>query len=126
MVRGSRLSAARPQLVATRFDSDDERHEPAAEGLVLPSVLQGRLRPGGLPPMIAIAILAVALALPNPTLTPGATRPVTLNELCTPGTAAKVRHVTAATKRDVFRRYQLIPRKGAYEIDHLISLELGG
>jgi hypothetical protein len=77
--------------------------------------------------MILLAILAAgSTLLPNPTLTPGATRAVTLNELCTPGTVAKVRHVTAATKRDVFQRYHVTPKPGAYEVDHLISLELGG
>lgn len=71
--------------------------------------------------------LLVLLTLPDPTLTPGRTRPgVTRQEVCTPGSSAKARHVTSATKRAVFRRYHVTPRPGAYEVDHLISLELGG
>jgi hypothetical protein len=74
-----------------------------------------------------IALLfALVLRLPDPTLTPGATRPVTLHAICTPGSAGKARAVSAATKRAVYQRYQLIPRPGAFEVDHLISLELGG
>jgi hypothetical protein len=71
-------------------------------------------------------LLLVLLTLPNPTLTPGATRPVTLHELCTPGSSSKARAVSSATKREVFRRYHVTPTPGAFEIDHLISLELGG
>lgn len=71
-------------------------------------------------------ILAAALTLPNRALTPGATRPVTLREICTPGSAGKARAVTSATKRAVFRTYRVTPTPGTYEVDHLISLELGG
>ena len=67
-----------------------------------------------------------AAQLPNPTLTPGATRAVTFHTLCTPGSAGKARAVSAATKRAVFARYHVTPTPGAYEVDHLISLELGG
>lgn len=74
-----------------------------------------------------IAILAaLLLRLPNPALTPGATRTVTHAELCTPGAAGKARKVSSATKREVFRRYGVTPRPGVFEVDHLISLELGG
>ena len=75
--------------------------------------------------MIAL-VFALTLGLPNPALTPGATRAVTMNELCTPGSASKARQISGATKREVFRRYRITPQPGAYEIDHLISLELGG
>lgn len=71
-------------------------------------------------------LLAAALTLPNPALTPGATRPVTLYQVCTPGSAGKARAVSSATKRAVFTRYHITPKPGAYEVDHLISLELGG
>lgn len=67
-----------------------------------------------------------AAQLPNATLTPGATRHVTLHELCTPGSASRARAVSSSTKREVFRRYHVTPKPGAYEVDHLISLELGG
>jgi hypothetical protein len=37
-----------------------------------------------------------------------------------------VRHVTAATKRQVFAEYGVDPKSDKFEVDHLISLELGG
>lgn len=61
--------------------------------------------------------------------TPGATLPVDLGTLCTPGYTKKVRHVPAATKKQVCNDYGVSAARctGAYvEIDHLISLELGG
>ena len=73
-----------------------------------------------------VAAPVAAQHRPDPALTPGATRAVTLNELCTPGAAANARKVSSATKREVFRRYHVTPTPGAYEVDHLISLELGG
>jgi hypothetical protein len=72
-----------------------------------------------------VAALLV-LRVPDPMLTPGATRTVTSQELCTPGSASRARHVSTVTKRAVYRRYHVTPRRGAYEIDHLVSLELGG
>jgi hypothetical protein len=66
---------------------------------------------------------------PDKSLTPGATRQVDLKTLCTPGSTETARHVTAATKKAVFARYGFKEgsyKPGNYEIDHLISLELGG
>jgi hypothetical protein len=64
---------------------------------------------------------------PDPSLTPGATLPVTTADICTPGYSRKVRSVPIEVKRDVYRRYGIAThRAGEYEIDHLISLELGG
>jgi hypothetical protein len=65
-----------------------------------------------------------AKPLPDPHCTPGATRLVSVSEVCTPGTAADARHVTAAQKKRVVEAYGASPFKG--EIDHLISLQLGG
>jgi hypothetical protein len=66
-------------------------------------------------------------ALPDPNLTPGATLAVTTADICAPGYSRKVRDVPIAVKRDVYLRYHITyHRKGEYEIDHLISLELGG
>ena len=88
-------------------------------------------------PVIGL-ILAVscvhAADLPDPYLTPGATRQVSTHEVCRRGSSRDARHVTGAMRRQVFRRYGM-PRgnhtgacRGAQgcEIDHLISLELGG
>jgi len=67
------------------------------------------------------------IAMPDPMLTPGATFGVTSEELCVAGYSAKVRNVPASLKRQVFERYKITSHKpGEYEVDHLISLELGG
>ena len=65
-------------------------------------------------------------SLPNAKLTPGATLDVTKDDICTPGYSKKVRDVPTAVKRQVYAEYniQYVPRM--YEVDHLISLELGG
>lgn len=66
--------------------------------------------------------------LPDPVLSPGvALVGVTARDVCTPGYAGKARHVTEAMKREVFRRYGIAwENRRLYEVDHLISLELGG
>lgn len=64
---------------------------------------------------------------PDRTLTPGATLPVTTQDICTPGYSRKVRNVPIAVKREVYSRYGIAQHQpGEYEVDHLISLELGG
>ena len=63
---------------------------------------------------------------PIASLTPGVTVNVTLDQICTPGYSATVRNVSASTKWQVFKAYGVDPTKAHYEIDHLISLELGG
>lgn len=65
--------------------------------------------------------------LPNLILTPGATVPgVTWAQLCQPGYAKSVRNVTRSTKRRVYAEYHAQDKPGYAEVDHLISLELGG
>jgi len=84
--------------------------------------------------MIAALLAAAVLAVPqtpDPVKTPGVVDPAkTVAVICQPGYTARpgVRHVTAATKRKVFAAYGLDPHgPGApFEIDHLISLEVGG
>lgn len=60
--------------------------------------------------------------------TPGAVMAdVTVEQLCTLGYAKSVRDVTAQTKREVYDAYGIdYHSKGEYQVDHLISLELGG
>ena len=68
-----------------------------------------------------------APAEPDSALTPGATLPVTVQDICVPGYSRKVRRVPAQVKRDVYRQYRITSHvAGEYEVDHLISLELGG
>lgn len=64
---------------------------------------------------------------PDARLTPGVVLAsgVSIAGVCTSGYSKSVRHVTTSTKRLVFARYAITP-SGAYEVDHLISLELGG
>jgi hypothetical protein len=71
-------------------------------------------------------LAAEYLAEPDRKLTPGAVRPVSLNEICT-GTDDKNRAVSAAIQQQVFRMYG-IPnaRPQDYEVDYLITPALGG
>ncbi len=65
--------------------------------------------------------------LPDSVKTPGATFPVTATDVCTPGYSRSVRNVPAAEKRDVYASYGITSHAPhEYEVDHLISLELGG
>lgn len=74
--------------------------------------------------MVAAALASLPLR-PDPSLTPGVTTHVTLADICTPGYAGKHRAVSEKTKKAVFADYGIKP-SGLFEIDHLISLELGG
>ena len=66
--------------------------------------------------------------LPDPKLTPGATLPVAAMDVCRPGYSAKVRNVPATIKTAVYKEYGMAADKVPCpcEVDHLISLELGG
>lgn len=66
--------------------------------------------------------------LPDPVCTPGAVlRGVTRTQVCTPGWASAHRDVPASEKRAVYAEYGIASHaRGAYEVDHLVSLELGG
>jgi hypothetical protein len=60
-------------------------------------------------------------------LTPGQTLPVSVRKICKKGYASSVRNVSLAEKMDVFAEYGIPYSDHAkYEVDHLISLELGG
>ena len=83
-------------------------------------------------------ILASAMILlpqvPDAKLTPGAINTeVSITDICKPGYTAgldahgkPVRNVSESTKQEVFKRYKIDPKSGHFEVDHLISLELGG
>ena len=78
-----------------------------------------RLHAGGVP-------------LPNSKLTPGDTQPgVTVAQLCDPKFhTGSIRSVSESEKRQVYAEYKMADHQGACqsgcEIDHLISLEIGG
>jgi hypothetical protein len=67
-------------------------------------------------------------SLPDPDCTPGAIfEGVTNAEICRRGYARSVRAVPNETKHQVYAEYGLgATARGEYEVDHLISLELGG
>ena len=67
--------------------------------------------------------------LPDRTCSPGAVFVgVSLATICTPGYSARVRSVGTAEQGSTFREYGLPFRSygRAYEVDHIVSLELGG
>lgn len=66
--------------------------------------------------------------LPDSSCTPGAIFPAaSTTQICRSGYASSVRNVTQAVKDQIYQEYGIATHKpGEYEIDHLISLELGG
>jgi hypothetical protein len=66
--------------------------------------------------------------MPDPSCTPGAIfQNVTVSQICTKGYSSSVRNVSITTKNDVYAEYGIYTHTtGQYEVDHLISLELGG
>lgn len=84
-----------------------------------------------------LAILCGALAcqlwaanpdqpLPDPKLTPGVALKVTTKQVCVPGYATSVRNVPESEKRKVYAEYGVVDKPGWAEVDHDVSLELGG
>lgn len=67
-------------------------------------------------------------AIPDPTISPGMALPdVTAEMVSKPGYATSVRNVPESEKRRVYAEYGIASHQsGEYEIDHIISLELGG
>ncbi len=65
--------------------------------------------------------------IPDSSLTPGDVLTSDANVVCVSGYSARVRNVSAATKRQVFQMYGLVKKVGEdWEVDHLVALELGG
>jgi hypothetical protein len=67
-------------------------------------------------------------AFPDPACTPGDVFPnVTKDQVCTPGYSSSVRDVPESEKNQVYAEYGIASHAtGEYEVDHLVSLELGG
>jgi hypothetical protein len=71
--------------------------------------------------------LIASAAVPNPSLTPGATRPVALSDVCSMAHEEVVRDVPDQLRQQVFKEYGIVnPRPEDYEIDYLIAPGLGG
>ena len=65
--------------------------------------------------------------LPDPRLSPGDVLTSDPKLVCVPGYTRTVRNVPQSLKEQVYREYGITSRQpGEYEIDHIISLELGG
>jgi hypothetical protein len=68
-----------------------------------------------------------SLTIPDHTLTPGATRPVTIGDVCSMAHEEVVRDVPNSLRQEVFKEYGIVnPRPEDYEIDYLIAPGLGG
>jgi len=66
-------------------------------------------------------------SIPDSNATPGAILTTSAAKVCTPGYAKTVRAVSSATKNKVYAEYGITRHVAyQYEIDHDISLELGG
>lgn len=70
---------------------------------------------------------SMAQYLPDPDKSPGSTRNVTVQDVCTPDYAKHARNVSIEEKEQIYQEYGIAyhaPR--SYEVDHLIPLEIGG
>lgn len=67
-------------------------------------------------------------ALPDSACTPGSVFVgATKAKICVLGYSRRVRNVSSSTKRQAYREYGITSHaRGEYEVDHLVSLELGG
>ena len=74
-----------------------------------------------------ISACAAVGVRPDPACTPGDVVAVSKEELCQPGYATGVRNVTESEKEMVYAEYGIASHSpGEYEVDHFVSLELGG
>lgn len=74
------------------------------------------------------AVIAIEpWAVPDRSLTPGATREVTMNEVCSMAHEEVIREVPVVLQQQVFQEYGIVnARAEDYEIDYLITPGLGG
>ena len=85
-------------------------------GLLCALVSSGMVQRGSAPPL-----------LPDVSKTPGDTLDVTRDDICVAGYTKTVRNVPTVIKEAVYASYGIGRRSpGEFEMDHLISLELGG
>ena len=91
---------------------------------------------GSIATMLAVTALMQSLShpisVPSPirpdsNMTPGVFIPdATVDKICEKGYSSEIRHVTSEQKDEVFKEYNIQRDGQNYEVDHLISLELGG
>jgi hypothetical protein len=77
------------------------------------------------PPRVTAAGVP-AVDMPRPSLTPGVALAAGPTQICVPGYSSSVRDVPQAENDAVYARYGVAHVPYAHEVDHLISLELGG
>ncbi len=116
-------------ITSSPSDPPIEAENPARE----PQSKQPRLSIRNLHnPQIAGPADCSHVSYPDPKYTPGATfSHLTEKELCVPGYTSTVRNVPDKVARQVFVNYgiesqYLTKQRANYEVDHFISLELGG
>jgi len=98
-------SASRPTPGATNFSSPHPSPHTTS-----------RPHPAGVP----------AADMPAPGLTPGIVLHVTVAQVCVTGYAGGVRNVTESEKEAVYARNGVAHVPYQHEVDHLISLDIGG
>jgi hypothetical protein len=129
-------------LLKARLTEAARMPQKASWGRGLPPLFTMRARAYALASTIAVAgllflslhtwppqsrLIIKAQATPNRVLTPGATRPVTRNEICSAGYRDMNRLVSPAVQQEVFKEYGVpVALKKDYEVDYLITPELGG
>jgi hypothetical protein len=75
----------------------------------------------------SLSLARAAMTVPNRNLTPGATRTVSVSEVCSMPHEEVVRDVPGSLREQVFREYGIAnPQPQDYEIDYLIAPGLGG
>jgi hypothetical protein len=68
-----------------------------------------------------------SVLLPDRSVTPGKVRTTDAQQVCHGGSTKQYRHTTAGEKAMVYHWYAAVKKPGVCcEVDHLISLELGG
>lgn len=78
--------------------------------------------------LFPLSVLAADPLLPDPRITPGCITNIPIEILVKHGYTAihGIRNVPEKVKRQAYINYGLVNTTGHYEVDHLISLELGG
>jgi hypothetical protein len=128
---GAIPSAAPPATPAAPAPTASSASAPSASSSQLPAaiVAERNAEPGtySLPPRTKEGACSARGPLPDPACTPGAVMTTDMNVVCQHSTRER-RRVSPEVHRQAFSEYGTsYPQpRGAYEVDHLIPLELGG